>query len=350
MDLRKNVIVKGKITDLNDDGQGILKIENNIIFIPNTIPGEEVEAIIVKTFSKYSIAKVVQFISTSENRIVPSCPYFSKCGGCDIMHLPESTQVDFKTSKVAKTLKRIANIIFPVNNCIHLNNLRYRNKIALPVSTLGKIGLYRKNTHSVLPINDCLITEEWNEKIINCINYYIEHSGISIYDEEKKCGLLKFIVTRAIENSILITLVINGTKIPKQELLIEQLEKTFKNFGLNININTEHNNVILSNKWKHLHGIENLTANEFGIVYPVSNASFYQVNNVIKNEIYSAVLNAIPNNYVVIDAYSGAGLLSGIISTRAKKCYGIEIIKEATQNANELKQQNSYYFLQHQAF
>ena len=341
MVLRKNEIVKGQITDLNDDGQGVLKIDDNIIFVPNTIPGEEIEAIIIKSFTKYSIAKLINFIKTSDERVVPPCPYYNKCGGCDIMHLPESSQVEFKTKKVQKALKRIANISFNVSPCVNLNSFRYRNKIALPLSVNGEVGLFRKNTHSVLPIADCLITEEWNAKIISCINFYISASGVSIYNEETKTGLIKFVVARSIDNNILITLVINGEKIPHEEILINKLKETFTNFGLNLNINKEHNNVILSNSWKHLYGIKNLTANEFKIVYPVSNASFYQINNNIKNAIYTHVLEKISNNSVVIDAYSGAGLLSGIISTKAKKCYGIEIIKEATQNANELKQNNN---------
>ena len=120
MVLRKNEIVKGKITDLNDDGQGVLKIDDNIIFVPNTIPGEEIEAIIIKSFTKYSIAKLTNFIKTSDERVVPPCPYYNKCGGCDIMHLPESSQVEFKTKKVQKALKRIANISFNVSPFVNL--------------------------------------------------------------------------------------------------------------------------------------------------------------------------------------------------------------------------------------
>lgn len=340
MDLRKNEGVKGIITDLNDDGQGVLKCDNEIVFVPNTIPGEEVEAVIIKSFSKYSIAKPTRFLKTSNCRTTPACPYFAKCGGCDIMHLPESTQVDFKTQKVERTLKRVANIDCFVNKCISLNNTRYRNKIALPISASGEVGLFRKNTHSVISVDDCIITEEWNKKLISCINQYIKSSGISVYNEETKNGLLKFVVARTIENNTLITLVINGDKIPKAELLIKLLKNSFNSFGLNLNINKLHNNVILSDKWQHLHGLSVLPAKEFKITYPVSNASFYQINNKIKNAIYSNVLENIENDCIVIDAYSGAGLLSGIISTKAKACYGIEIIKEATENANELKIRN----------
>ena len=341
MEVRKNAINKGIITDLNDDGQGVLKMDGKVVFVPNALPNEEVEVQVIKTYSKYAIGKVLNFLKTSPDRITPPCPHFSKCGGCDIMHLNEKAQSEFKTKKVRGALKKITGIDFEVLPTINLNSLRYRNKLSLPVAPNGEIGLYRKNTHSVLPILDCLITKEWNKTLIKCVQEYIQLSEISIYNENTQKGLLKHVVARSIDSSILVTLVINGTEIPKQNLLVDLLKKSFSNFGLNLNINTLHNNVILSSKWKHLYGIDVLQADELGVIYPVSNASFYQVNNEIKNAIYSSVLNEIDENMVVVDAYSGAGLMSGIISTKAKKCYGIEIVKEAIQNANELKAKNN---------
>lgn len=347
MEVRKNDIVNGTIIDMNDDGQGVLKTTNNqVVFVPNSITGEEVNVQIINTKSKFAIAKVNEFLTTSEYRQNPPCEYFSKCGGCDIMHCNKNFQISFKTKKVQNCFKKIANIDVIVNNCISVNNLRYRNKIAIPVSYNGEIGLYRKNSHSVLKITDCLITQEWNKTLIECINEYISKSNISCYNEETKTGLLKHIVARHINDSILITLVINGENIPHLETLINILTVKFENFGLNLNINKLHNNVILSNKWKHLYGLQELIASEYGIEYPVANASFFQVNDKIKSLIYENVLSLIDSNSTVIDAYSGAGLLSAIISKKAKHCYGIEIIPEATDNANRLKTKNNLINLQ----
>lgn len=342
MEVRKNDIIKGTIIDINDDGQGVLKTLNGeVIFVPNAIVGEEVEVQIINTKSRFAIAKIKKFISTSTLRVNPDCPYYLKCGGCDLMHLNKKSQLEFKTNKIKHLFKKIANQDCKINPCVSLNNLRYRNKIALPVNLEGNIGLYRKNSHTILPISDCVITEQWNKTLIDCLNTYIKKSKISVYNEETKSGLLKHIVARHINNSTLITLVINGEEIPKQNILINLLSKAFDNFGLNLNINKLNNNVILSSLWKPIYGNQELIAEEFNIKYPVSNASFFQVNNEIKLAIYNNVLNEIEPSSVVIDAYSGAGLLSGIISTKAKYCYGVEIIKEATENANKLKFNNN---------
>ena len=70
--------------------------------------------------------------------------------------------------------------------------------------------------------------------------------------------------------------------------------------------------------------------------------SFYQVNTAVKTQIYLDVFEkaSIDCDTIVIDAYSGAGVLTAMLSKRAKKAYGIEIIKEAVDSANELARRN----------
>lgn len=346
MDLRKNTIIKGTIQDLNDDCQGVLNTNGTVVFVPFALPGEEIEGIIINTKSKFAIAKVTKLNTESSTRTPAPCPYYFKCGGCDLQHLKKENQLEFKTLKVKKALKRNAKIEHEVLPCISANDFRYRNKIALPISPCGEMGLYRKNTHSILPITDCLITQEWNKKLIKVINDYISQSKVTIYNEDTKQGILKQVVARNINDTLLVTMVITENDLPKSDLLIKLLNASFKKFGLNLNINKLNNNVILSNNWKKVYGTQELLANEEGIAYPVSNASFFQVNNEIKTLIYKKVLELIDPSSTVIDAYSGAGLLSAIISKKAKKCYGVEIVPEATENANKLKINNNLHNLE----
>lgn len=341
MELRKNCVVSGIITDLNSDAQGVLKTKTGeVVFVPYALTGEEISAQIINTKSKFAIGKLTEIKNASSSRTEPICPYFYKCGGCDLMHTNQATQLKYKTNKVKNCFSKIAGIDIDVKPCINLNSLRYRNKIALPVSENGEIGLYRKNSHNVLPIEDCKITQEWNKTLIDATKEYIHKTGVSCYNETTKTGLIKHIVARKINNSILITLVINGKNLPHLETLVDILKQRFDSFGLNLNLNRLNNNVILAPEWANVYGLKELTATEFGVTYPVSNASFYQVNDEIKKAIYTEVLNNINPSSVVIDAYSGAGLLSGIISKHCKKCYGVEIVPEATENANKLKSFN----------
>ncbi len=339
MELKKNQKVVLDIINLNNDGYGVAKIDGQVIFVPYALPDEKIEATIINLQKNFAIAKIDNIVTASNDRVSADCPYFGKCGGCSLQHLDYSKQLNFKTDLVKMTLKKFGNIDTEVLPCIPSTQWRYRNKAAIPAN--GKLGMFRKNSHNVIEIEDCPITQDWIKPLLSIVKEYTTQNNIPLYNEDTKSGLLKHVVTRSLNNKILITMVINGNSLPAPEKLIHRLQSTFDNFGLNLNINKLNNNVILSNSWKHLFGLKDLDGNDFDIQYTVSSASFMQVNDDIKSKIYSNVLSLIDKNYIVIDAYSGAGLLSAIISRKAKQCFGIEIIKEATANANSLAKENN---------
>lgn len=339
MAVNKNQKLKLNIIDMNNDGYGIAKVDGEVVFVPYTLPGEEVEATIINTKNKFAIAKADRIISPSAHRVEGKCPYFGKCGGCSLQHLSYEKQLEFKTKLVKDTLKKFGNINVDVLPCVASPQWRYRNKNALPAN--GSLGMYRKNSHNVIEIEDCLIAQKWFPTLLKVVKDFIKKYDISLYDEEKKSGLIKHLVARSLNNQILITLVINGESLPHSDMLIKDLSRCFKNFGLNLNINTLNSNVIFSNKWKYIYGLKELPDCSNGIEYSISSASFMQINDSIKSSIYDKILSLIDNNDTVIDAYSGAGLLSAMISRKAKSCYGIEIILQATANADKLARKNN---------
>ena len=75
------------IDSYSHDGLGIGHINGKVVFVPNTIIGEEVEIEIVNDKNNYSLGKVINFINKSPNRVKSICPYYNKCGGCSYQHL-----------------------------------------------------------------------------------------------------------------------------------------------------------------------------------------------------------------------------------------------------------------------
>ncbi len=339
--MEKNSKFSATVQDVNDDGDGVVKINSEVVFVPYVWHNEEIEGTIINAKNKFAIGKCTKLITQNPNRVTPSCPYFLSCGGCQLQHINHPTQLQFKQQKVARLLQKIANTNALVNPTVSCNEFRYRNKIALPINHEGKIGMYRKNTHNILEIADCPITKEWVKPLISCVKEYMKKSGVGGYNELTKSGLLKHIVAREIDGDILITMVINGNELPNTHILIDLLKENFASFGLNININKLHNNVILTDNFAHIFGLTHLNANTNGIVYPVTNASFVQVNESVQNAIYFSILTHINPEETVVNAYSGAGLLTALISKKAKQCFGIEIVKEASASANELAKNNS---------
>ena len=339
--MEKNTKFNGLVADINDDGDGVVKFNGEVIFVPNVWINEEVEGIIINAKNKFAIGKAIQIKNESTSRVTPPCPYFSSCGGCTIQHVNYESQLSFKKEKLIRIFKRIAGIDITPEDVVPSTNLRYRNKISLPVNEKQEVGLFRKNSHNIIEVDDCIISKNWVKTLINAIKEFMSENNISGYNEATKTGLVKHIVAREVSDAVLITVVINGDALPHSDKLINKLKTIFTNFGLNININKLHNNVILGDSFKHIYGLTELISNDHGITYPVTNASFLQVNENIANQIYDKVLSIIQPEDIVVNAYSGAGLLTARIAKVAKLAYGIEIIKDATESANTLAKNNN---------
>ncbi len=343
--MKKNDEFIVEIIDLSSDGYGVAKVDGEIVFVPNAITNEKVKIKIINTKTKFAIAKVLEYYTQSEFRTIPKCKYFGKCGGCDLQHIKYEKQLEFKTNQVKNCFNKYANINLQVDNCVASSNIfNYRNKIAIPVvEENGEtiIGLYKVGSHNVVEIEDCVIQKPFVSKLLKIIKSYINKNNLKGYNEVSKSGDIKHIVARYLQNKLLVTVVTTKKTLPNLNELYKDLVNEFKEVGLNLNINNLNNNVILSDKYVHINGIKELNITEFGTNFNVNANSFYQVNDEVKNKIYERVCNLCKNAEVVIDAYSGAGLLTSIISKHCKKVYGIEIVESATKNANELMKINN---------
>lgn len=341
--IKKNDVLEVEILNLGCNGEGVAKVDGTVLFVPYSLPGEKVKVQVINTKQKAYICKVLEILKPNENRVQPLCPYFTKCGGCQLQHLEYDEALKFKRQEVQNAITHIGKINYEVEPCFASNNqYYYRNKLALPVDkNTRSVGMFRPSSHNIVPIENCYIQEKWCKDIIEIFNDYLKNTNVSIYDENTSHGDIRHLVVRQANNKLLITIVVNGENLKDKDYLITKLSEKFDNFGLNININKTNSNIILTNEYKHIFGLKDIEIEEYGIKYSINNASFMQVNDYIKHAIYDRVLNEIEKNEIVVDAYSGAGLLTAIISKKCKFAYGIEIIKPAVDIANSLKMCNN---------
>ena len=343
--MKKNDEFEIKIEDIGASGEGIGHKDGVTVFVPFAVPGETVFVHVLKVKENIAWAKVLEVKNPACARIEPRCKYYQKCGGCTMEHVDDLYELEIKGNKIINAFKKNAlKDIDYVPIYESDKNYGYRNKCAFPIRNVNGetcVCMFKGNTHLPIKIERCELADENINKIVNIFNSFLKSKDIKAYCEESNTGLVKFLVVRVVENVPLITIVLNGKKLPFVNDLVEKISSEFDKFGLNLNINTTNNNVILSPQFVHVFGEKELNACEFEIDYPVSSMSFLQINDYVKNLIYSEVLKNIQDNNIMIDAYSGAGLLSAIIANKAKRVYGIEIIKDATKNADELVKRNN---------
>ena len=293
------MIMKVEIVKLDDFGRGICFVNDKVTFVPNTLPGDIVNIKIIKENKKYNEAILIDLVKSSSKRIDAPCPYFGICGGCSLQALSYEKGINYKKEKVINYFKKMGISITPkvIVNDIHYN---YRNKITLKVVN-GVVGYYKLNSHSVVEVNKCLLAEE-------CIN-----DVISIV-----CGMG----------------IINGEVIIRSNYKSEILIIINSKDKINItNISNNINGIILNDEV--IYGNDYFYEEINNIKYKVSYKAFFQVNRNVASKMFKLVEKFINVNDCVLDLYSGVGTLGLSASKNAKSVVGVEVNKDAVDNANQ---------------
>ena len=338
-----------KIDKLGMNGEGVARpytqsengVENKdlqkVAFVDFALPNEIVDVEIIQEKSKFCNAMLKQVITESEDRVVAHCPYFTRCGGCNIQHIKYDKQLEFKTNLVKETLFKVGGLDLDVMPCISSNVYGYRNKAVFP---LGKnIGMFEHGSHNIISIDKCLLMNDKINQTLSIVREWISENNIKTFDFNIYKGLLKYLVVRSVNEQTLVCLVSTSNDIKHLDKLANKL-KALGEFGLYININNQHNSIILGREYIHISGIKAIQLDEFGIKYDFDVASFLQVNDEIKSKLYSEVVSSVGGG-IVIDAYAGAGLLSATLSKSASKVYSVEIVPQASEKARQLVKANN---------
>lgn len=340
--ITKNNEYVGIVERLGVNGEGIIKNGDFIVFVPYTLPTEKVRYKILKVLKNYAFGKVVEVIVPADDRIRAVCPVFGKCGGCQLQHVKYSAQLKFKSQLVADCFKKIAGIDVKVKSPVKsVQEYEYRNKLQLPVGRFNGenvIGFFAENSHRIIPVKNCYIHPSWAEKLITALKVYMAKNNVPAYDEVDKSGYIRHIVCRETDNSFIITLVSTTKDVPNLDDFIAELKECFVNFSLYINVNSADTNVVFGDEFVLKYGAPTYINELLGLKYEVGVQSFMQVNTLVATKLYqNAVKHLDPNeNDYVIDAYSGAGLMTALFAKKAKYVYGIEIVPEAVNIANKL--------------
>ncbi len=302
------------IDRLDDFGRGITYVDGKICFVSNALVNEEVNIEIEKEKSKYIEAKQVNLLKKSDKRKDTPCPFYSICGGCNIMHMNYEAQLEFKKKKVEDILSRYASLDNVVQEILPTKEYIYRNKITLKVIN-GKLGYYKEKTNELVPIDKCLLCSgAINETIKELNNLTLSN----IYE---------VIIRSNYKGEVLLCL--KGKDIDSK-YFIDKLYKV--------------QNIIVfdNNKEETIKGNNYIIDEIDDMKFKISIDSFFQVNSYGVNVLYNEVLNNVKDNCeTILDLYCGTGTIGLFLSKRAKQVYGVEINESAVKDANFNKKLNS---------
>lgn len=356
--IRKNEEYIVDIIDYGMDGEGVAKIQDFTVFVPNAMKGEKVKILIVKVLSSYAYGKLLTILEKSSYRIESDCATYQRCGGCNLRHIDYEETLNMKQEMVQNLVNKTIGKKLEVKPTIGMGNpYHYRNKAQFPVGINKQnevsIGVFAQRTHEIIPIKDCFIQNMISQKIAFAIQKFVTEKQIPVYNEETKQGLLRHIVIKVGVRSheIMCILVLNGKKMPFEQELIEMLVKTYNVKTIIKNINMKNTNVIL--------GQENIVIHGDGYIYDIlgdytfkiSPMSFYQVNPVQAEVLYNTAIEManLTKEDILFDLYCGIGTIGIFASPYVKKVYGIEIVEQAIQDAKENAKINQIENIEFQA-
>ena len=339
--MHKNELINLKIEGLTLDGQGVGHVDGMALFVPDTAPGDEITARIVKVKKRYAFGRLESVKAPSADRQANDCPAYPRCGGCSLRHISYEAELKMKAAHVADCFKRIGHIDIQPQPIEHAGPLRYRNKAQYPLEVTKdglNIGFYARRSHRVVDCRDCLLQPEAFETIVDTFEKWVNKYNISIYDEIENKGLLRDIYIREAANTgqIMVCPVINGQKLPFAKELIGLLLKAQTGIeSIALNINQEATNVILGEKSITLWGSDYITDTLCGLDFRISPLSFYQVNSQVAEIIYKKATQyaGLTGKETVLDLYCGAGTIGLTMAAQAKEVIGVELVAPAIEDA-----------------
>ena len=299
-----------KIEKLDYYGRGISRSSGKVYFIENALKDEDVSITLLKEKKKYCEAKLKEISNISKDRTEAKCKYYNICGGCQLMHIKEEKQEEFKKEKIEEILKKILNYNKDVNDIVFSKSFNYRNKVVLHVKD-SKLGFYKNKTNELIEIDKCLLLNPVINDLISYLKKYIE-----LKDIEK-------ITIKVGNKTNEVMLIIDGSIAYYQNLL-------------------EIVDVLVINE-KVMTTKDYITSYIGNKKYIIKRNSFFQVNYDISTRMYDKVKGVIvkEKSKNVLDLYCGTGTIGIYISDVVSKITGIEVVSDAIEAANVNKKRNN---------
>lgn len=331
-------IIKLKITDISDMGQGIGRTDGIVVFVDGSLPGDLVRAEITEKKKKFFKAKALEILKSSTDRIQPKCPYSKECGGCGYMEMGYNTQLEIKAQHFKEKLERIAGVgDLDIEPIVGMDEpFFYRNKTEFTISKDGMVGFNRLNTNEVVDIPECCISSP----VANAILGFLRSRSKNDLKNIRRVTVRTSFST----GETMVILETNITDIDRYIALIEDMDDAVNDMDYTENdspaFSLESVYLYDPTKKKDLYklaaGKRTIDDEMMGLKFEISPASFYQTNPIQTKNLFGKVKEYadLSGDERMIDLYCGVGSIGLSLADSAEEVLGVESVKAAVLDAN----------------
>lgn len=361
---RKPYLKEVEITDFGAEGKALGKVDEKVVFVPFTAPGDIVDVQVSKKRKNFMVGRAEKFHRYSELRTEPFCKHFGVCGGCKWQHVPYDKQLEFKQQQVTDQLKRIGHLDIPeVSPILGSDKTQYyRNKLEFTFSDMKWITDYRDDMDfdqmnmnglgfhppgmfdRILDLEECYLQPDLSNVIRKRVKELAELNGYSFYNARKKEGLLRNVLIRNNENDQwMVVLILNSENREALENILKPLMQEIPRITSTMYIvNSKLNDSLDGLQARPFEGETYLTEELEDLIFKVGPLSFFQTNTVQALKMYRNIRSFadIQPDDIVYDLYTGTGSIALFVAEQARKVVGIEYVPEAIQDANVNKEWN----------
>ncbi|MES2872436.1 MAG: 23S rRNA (uracil(1939)-C(5))-methyltransferase RlmD [Bacteroidota bacterium] len=352
----KKFLQKIEVIDIAEEGKGIGRSDDLVIFIDKAVPGDLVDVELVRRKKKFFEARIQNMIRPSEHRTEPFCQHFGVCGGCKWQHLSYEAQLQFKQKSVSDALQRLAKVdVSGMETILGSKASRYyRNKLEYTFSDkrwLTEADMQSEETmemnalgyhipgrfDKILDIEHCHLQADPSNNIRNRLRDYALANEISFYNLRNHEGALRNLIIRTSSIGELMVIVVFA--YPQDEQITGTMEFLKNEFpgitSLLYIVNQKKNDTIFDQDIHIYHGPDHIFENMNGLKFKIGPKSFYQTNSEQAFELYKITKDfaGLRGNELVYDLYTGAGTIANFVAGDVKSIIGIEYVPTAIEDA-----------------
>lgn len=340
--------MKLDITGIGSELQGVGRwADGRAAFVPGALPGETVEAELVRQSERFVEARLVRVLTPAACRKESDCPHDGFCGGCVARHMTYQATLDYKREAVRAALERIGGFEAPdVRPVIGMEQpFAYRNKAEYAVvpdaEDWARVG-FRGENQAVCDAQGCLIQHPDSLTCARVVREWMRDHTIPAFDGKKGC--VRGLVTRVnAQGELMAVVVTQGHTLPHVPDLIARLQQAAPGLRSLFQVESAPRPThALDGAARWLWGERTLEDSLLGLKFDLAPQAFFQVNRTQAERLYEQALTAaaLTGGETVLDAYCGAGTISLCMARQAKKVIGVEIVPQAVINARDNARKN----------
>lgn len=358
------IIPNLSIIDIAEEGKGVGKADELVIFVDKAVPGDVVDVRIVKKKKNFAEAVIESLNEASDLRVDPFCQHFGTCGGCKWQHMGYDAQLKFKHKNVEAALQRLAKIDTSTMEPIlgSAENKYYRNKLEYTFSNkrwLNKQDMADRAEDSegpnedlemnalgfhvplrfdkILDIQHCYLQAEPSNTLRNSVRAYALENGLSFYDLRNHEGSLRNLIIRTSSTGeVMVVVVFAYAEQDQVDGLMEYLKVNFPEItSLLYILNQKKNDTIFDQDVITYAGRDYIFEEMDGLKFKIGAKSFYQTNSDQAHELYKITKEfaGFSGDELVYDLYTGAGTIANFVARSVKQVVGIEYVPTAIEDA-----------------